>query len=271
MVFPERSRNVADSATCATIRPMQRRLTLLLMAALCAASCGSETTRRRRRRPGARLAIAPQPDFLTVGSSVVLEARLTEGTSPPRVVAADWSSADGRVAAVDRSGRVSALAPGTTTIRATFGADTASLAMRAAPDFAGTWTGNRRVVSCVHPRPDVCAAAYPTQPHRRDDAGPHPGARSRHRHAVAQPAPRLAVVRRQRHDRRARQPHAGRHDHLDAVERRLDDARRRWPTAASRSSRSPAILRGSFAEARTDADGTSWRVSWEIQGLTRTR
>ena len=31
------------------------------------------------------------------------------------------------------------------------------------------------------------------------------------------------------------------------------------------------ILRGSFAEARTDADGTSWRVSWEIQGLTRTR
>ena len=32
-----------------------------------------------------------------------------------------------------------------------------------------------------------------------------------------------------------------------------------------------AILRGSFAEARTDADGTSWRVNWEIQGLTRTR
>ena len=92
----------------------------------------------------------------------MLEARLTEGTTPPRVVPADWASTDGRVAAVDRSGRVSALAPGSATIRATFGADTASLAMRAAPDFAGTWTGNRRVVSCVHPRPDVCAAAYPT-------------------------------------------------------------------------------------------------------------
>jgi len=31
------------------------------------------------------------------------------------------------------------------------------------------------------------------------------------------------------------------------------------------------ILRGAFAEARTDADGTAWRVSWEIQGLSRTR
>ena len=205
---------------------MQRRLTLLLMAALCAASCGSdEETPPTTPTPGARLAIAPQPDFLTVGSSVVLEARLTEGTTPPRVVPADWASTDGRVAAVDRSGRVSALAPGSATIRATFGADTASLAMRAAPDFAGTWTGNRRVVSCVHPRPDVCAAAYPTNRIVATTTGPHPGARSRHRHAVAEPAARLAVLRRERHDRRARQPHAGRHDHLDAVERRLDDAR----------------------------------------------
>jgi hypothetical protein len=31
------------------------------------------------------------------------------------------------------------------------------------------------------------------------------------------------------------------------------------------------ILRGSFVEERTDADGTAWRVSWEIQGLTGTR
>ncbi len=31
------------------------------------------------------------------------------------------------------------------------------------------------------------------------------------------------------------------------------------------------IMRGSLAEARTDADGTTWRVTWEIQGLSRTR
>jgi hypothetical protein len=31
------------------------------------------------------------------------------------------------------------------------------------------------------------------------------------------------------------------------------------------------ILRGSFVEARKDPDGTTWRVSWELQGLTRTR
>ena len=206
---------------------MQGRLTLLLMAALCAASCGSEDdTTPTTPTSGARLAIAPKPDFLTVGSSVVLEARLTEGTSPPRVVAADWASADGRVAAVDCSGRVSALAPGTTTIRATFGADTAALPMRTAPDFAGTWTGNRRVTACLHPRPEVCAAAYPTN---RIAATTLVLTQARDRvtrHAVAQPAARLAVVRRERHDCRARQPHPGRHDHLDAVERRLDDARR---------------------------------------------
>src|SRR3982751_5270897 len=106
---------------------MQRRLTLLLVATLIAGACSKDTPDSPTTpSPGtSRLAIAPQPDFPTMGASLILEARLTEGTSPPRVVPADWSSSDGRVVAVERTGRISALAPGTTTVKAIFGTDSA--------------------------------------------------------------------------------------------------------------------------------------------------
>jgi len=250
---------------------MQGRLTLLLMAALCAASCGSEDdTTPTTPTSGARLAIAPQPDFLTVGSSVVLEARLTEGTSPPRVVAADWASADGRVAAVDRSGRVSALAPGTTTIRATFGADTAALALRTALDFAGTWTGNRRVTACLHPRPEVCAAAYPTNriaattlvlTQARDRVT---GTLSLSPPLVSPSSAVSGTIAELGSLTLAgtiiSTPSSGASTTLGT----LADARVEIEPGTG-------ILRGSFGEARTDADGTNWRVNWEIQGLTRAR
>jgi hypothetical protein len=250
---------------------MHGRLTLLLMAALCVASCGSDDDDTPTTpTPGARLAITPQPDFLTVGSSVVLEARLTEGTSPPRVVAADWSSTDGRVAAVDRSGRVSALASGSATIRATFGADTASLALRAAPDFAGTWTGTRRVASCVHPRPDVCAASYPTN---RIVATALVLTQARERvSGTLSLSPPLTSPSSAVSGTIAETggltlagtiistPSSGASTTLGT----LADFRVEIEPGTG-------ILRGSFAEARTDPDGTTWRVSWEIQGLTRTR
>ena len=84
---------------------MHGRLTLLLLATLIAVACSDDTTQPPTTpSPGtSRLAIAPQPDFLTVGTSLTLEARLTEATSPVRVVPADWSSSDGRVVAVDRT------------------------------------------------------------------------------------------------------------------------------------------------------------------------
>jgi hypothetical protein len=250
---------------------MQGRPTLLFVAALCVAACGSDDDAPPTSpTPGARLTIAPQPDFLTVGSSVVLEARLTEGTSPARVVAADWSSSDGRVVAVDRAGRISALAAGSTTISATFGADTASLAMRAVPDFAGTWTGTRRVLACVHPRPDVCAASYPTNrvtsttlvlTQARDRATgtlslspPLASPSAAVSGTITEPG-RLTLD-----GTIIATPASGASTTLGA----LADFRVEIEPGTG-------ILRGSFAEARTDADGTIWRVSWEIQGLTRTR
>jgi Bacterial Ig-like domain (group 2) len=249
---------------------MTGRLTLLFIAALCAASCGSDTETPTTPSSGGRLAISPQPDFLTVGSSVVLEARLTEGTSAPRVVAADWASTDGRVVAVDRSGRASALGPGSTTIRATFGADTASLAIRAAPDFAGTWTGTRRVTACVHPRPEVCAASYPTNrvvgttlvlTQARDRVS---GTLSLSP-PLASPSSAVSgtiveLGQLPLGGTIISTPSSGASTTLGT----LADARVEIEP-------STGILRGSFAEARTDADGTAWRVSWELQGLTRTR
>jgi hypothetical protein len=249
---------------------MQRRLTLLLMAALCAASCGSDDETPTTPTSSARLAIAPQPDFLTVGSSVVLEARLTEGATPPRVVAADWSSTDGRVVTVDRSGRVVALAAGSAMIRATFGADTASLAMRAAPDFTGSWTGSRRVVSCVHPRPEVCAAAYPTN---RVAATTLVFTQARDRVTgtlslsppLASPSSAVSGTIAELGSLTLAgtiisTPSSGASTTLGT----LADCRVEIEPGTG-------ILRGGFGEAHTDPDGTSWRVNWEIQGLTRAR
>jgi len=251
---------------------MKGRLTLLFVAALCVAACGSndDETPPTTPTPGARLAIAPQPDFLTVGSSVVLEARLTEGTSPARVVPADWSSADGRVVSVDRSGRITALAPGSTTIKAVFATDTASLAMRAIPDFAGTWTGARRVTACLHPRPEVCAASYPTNrvvtttlvlTQARDRAT-----------GTLSLSPPLAS------------PSAAVSGTITELGRlTLDGTIISTPASGATTTLGTladfrieiepgtGIMRGSFAEARVDADGTTWRVTWEIQGLSRTR
>jgi hypothetical protein len=250
---------------------MQGRLTLLFVAALIAAACGSDDDAPPTTpTPSARLAIAPQPDFLTVGSSVVLEARLTEGTSPARVVAADWSSTDGRVVAVERTGRVTALAPGSTTIRATFGADTATLAMRAAPDFAGTWTGTRRVTACLHPRPEVCAASYPINrtvsttlvlTQARDRAAGTLSLSPPLTSPSAAVSGTIAELGRLTLDGTIiSTPSSGASTTLGIL---ADFRMELDPTTG--------VARGSFAEARTDADGTVWRVSWEIQGLSRTR
>jgi hypothetical protein len=250
---------------------MRGRLTLLFVAALAAAGCGSDAeTPPTTPTPNPRLAIAPQPDFLTVGSSVVLEARLTEGTSPARVVPADWSSTDGRVASVDRTGRITALAAGTTTIRATFAADSATLALRTAPDFAGTWTGTRRLTACVHPRPDVCAASYPLNrvvsttlvlTQARD--------RATGTLALSPPLASPSAAVSGTISESGRLPLDG-----TIISTPSSGASTTLGTLADfRIEIEPGtgIARGSFAEARTDADGTAWRVTWEIQGLTRTR
>jgi hypothetical protein len=258
---------------------MMRRLAqrfVVAAALLAAAGCGSDSDpdpTPTTPSPGTgRLSIAPQADVLTVGTTIPLEARLTTGTTGmtfTTVVQAEWSSSDGRVVAVDRLGRVTALAPGTTTIRAVYESDSATLAIRALPDFAGTWSGPRRVSACVHPRPDVCAASYPLN---RIVATTLTLAQARDRATgTLLLSPPLAS------------PSSAVTGTIDTTGRlALDGTIISTPASGATTTLgvlsefrgeidATGILRGSFVEARTDADGTQWRVSWDIQGLTRTR
>jgi hypothetical protein len=139
---------------------MMRRtpiLLLLLACVLTVPACGSDTPTDPSPNPTpGTLTITGQSDFMTTGSAVTLQATLS-GT-PSSVVAADWSSDDGRVAAVDRSGRLTALGSGTTTVRASFEQKTASFAIRVAPNYAGTWEGRVRVTACTTPTTTACQA-----------------------------------------------------------------------------------------------------------------
>lgn len=142
---------------------MARRVPSLLIGLFCAgiAACGNDTSPTTPSPPGAgTFVISPQSDFLTVGAVVTLQATLTESNGVPRVVAAEWSTEDGRVVGIDRQGRMSALASGTTNVRAVFEQRTATLAVRVAPDFAGTWSGRARVTACVNPVPTICQRDY---------------------------------------------------------------------------------------------------------------
>ena len=129
---------------------MIRRAVALALLALCAGTvaCSDDPTPPTGPSPPGTLAITPQSDFLTTGTATMLQATLTETGGTTRTVTAEWSTDDGRVAGIDRSGRLSALASGTTTIRAVFEQRTATLTVRVAPDYAGTWSGRARVV-CV--------------------------------------------------------------------------------------------------------------------------
>jgi hypothetical protein len=141
---------------------MSRYVSTVLVALACsvfAIACGSDTPTDPSPNPTpGTLTISGQTDFMTIGSAVTLQATLPPSTS---AVAADWSTDDGRVAGIDRSGRLTALGSGTTTVRAAYQGNTANFAVRVAPNFAGTWEGRVRVTACTTPTTTACQA-YPT-------------------------------------------------------------------------------------------------------------
>jgi hypothetical protein len=139
---------------------MMRRTPILLLLLAClltVAACGSDTPTDPSPNPTpGTLTIIGQTDFMTMGSAVTLQATLSGTTSS--VVAADWSTDDGRVAGIDRSGRLTALGSGTTNVRAVYQGNNATFAVRVAPDFAGTWEGRVRVTACTTPTTTACQA-----------------------------------------------------------------------------------------------------------------
>jgi hypothetical protein len=140
---------------------MNRRVPFLLALALACAgpiACGSDSPTNPTNPGTGTLTIVGQQDFLTIGTVITLQATRTTTTSA--TVAADWSSDDGRVAAINRQGQLTALASGTTTVRAAFEQQTASFVVRVAPNFAGTWEGRARVTACTSPAATFCQPLY---------------------------------------------------------------------------------------------------------------
>jgi hypothetical protein len=122
-------------------------------------ACGDST---EPTAPSGRLTISPTPDFLTVGTTVALQA-FAGASATGQPVLAEWSTDDGRIATVDRQGRLTGLANGTTTVRATFQGEAGAFQVRVAPNFAGDWAGRQRVSGCSHPTDATfCARTYPS-------------------------------------------------------------------------------------------------------------
>lgn len=135
---------------------MMRRVRLIpLLLAVVLAGCGSDTPTEPSPGPDT-LTILGQSDFVTIGTVLNLRAALSSASAT--TVPADWSTDDGRVAGINRDGQMTALASGTTTVRAVYQQRTASFAVRVAPNFAGTWSGRARVTACTNPTPSVCQA-----------------------------------------------------------------------------------------------------------------
>ena len=130
-------------------------LTFVLASAL-TAGCGSDSPTEPSPSPGNTLTIIGQTDFMTIGQVVTLQATLTPTTSA--VVAADWSTEDGRVVGIDRNGRLTALGSGQTNVRAVYQGSSATFAVRVAPNYAGTWEGRVRVTACATTLTTACSA-----------------------------------------------------------------------------------------------------------------
>jgi hypothetical protein len=243
---------------------------LVTVGAVAGASCGdSSPTAPGNGGGSSTLTIVPATDFLTIGTAVTLQARLAESGATPRVVCGVWSSDDGRVAAVDRQGRVSALGSGTTTIRATFEGQVATQSLRVTPDFGGTWNGPRRVLSCVHPTPTVCTTSYPngsqfatrlvlTQVKERVSGTliftPPSGPQTATLAGEISPTGQLSLV--------GTISTSGSGGSISLIGSVQD-----WRTEIHAVQ---GVLLGSFTEQRLETNGTAWRVSWEVFGLART-
>lgn len=124
---------IGGGAAPASPRAGRRRLLWVAVPAgvllLSVGGLAAWSTRSQPRRAPAAVAVAveiPEP-VVAVGSSVPLRAQVRDGVgSVVEGLPVTWASADETIAAVDRSGRVTGRAPGTTFVTATSGEASAS-------------------------------------------------------------------------------------------------------------------------------------------------
>lgn len=125
-------------------------LSLVAILVLYGGACSSPTA------PTA-IAIVPATGVLKVGQSETLRAVASPEVS--RALTATWTSDNPAVATVDARGQLAAVAAGAATIRATSRSLVATLTLIVVPDYAGTWIGQYRIVTCTRvsgPGTDPC-------------------------------------------------------------------------------------------------------------------
>jgi hypothetical protein len=99
--------------------------------------------------PVTAIRFASSTDLLFIGSAsrFQAEAVFTGGVVQP--VAAQWTSSDPLVMAIEGNGNVLAISNGTSTITALYQGRSATLSVRAAPDFRGSWVGTLTIEGCA--------------------------------------------------------------------------------------------------------------------------
>ena len=72
-----------------------------------------------------------------------------------------WAVDNRNVLSVDAQGRITGVGDGWATVFATYSGMTATLVVRVASDFGGTWTGTWNLVRCDAPEPSYCTQRFP--------------------------------------------------------------------------------------------------------------
>src|SRR5436190_4420825 len=94
------------------------------------------------------LSLSPLDDLLLLRASRTYSAIGTFPDGSTRAAEAKWLVDNPAVATVNASGTVTGVAPGSATIVATAGGQTASRVVRVVPDFSGTWNGSSQITAC---------------------------------------------------------------------------------------------------------------------------
>jgi hypothetical protein len=98
---------------------------------------------------------------LTVGRTHQLVARGSLVGGGQIDVSPVWTVDNRNVLSIDSQGRISGVSDGWATVFATYSGMTATLAVRVASDFGGTWTGTWRLVRCDAPESSYCNQRVP--------------------------------------------------------------------------------------------------------------
>jgi hypothetical protein len=80
-----------------------------------------------------------------------------------------WQVDNRSVLTIDTQGRITGVSNGWATVFATASGASASMAVRVAPDFGGTWIGTWTLMRCDAPQPLFCAQSFPVGSQRPID------------------------------------------------------------------------------------------------------